>query len=191
MGFGPLIVARFKDGRVIGGTTADFRADRSYFHAIEDGTSQPVRIAVEDLKALFFVKTLIGNHQHQEAKSFRHRAAESEGRHRVWVEFLDGEELAGYAETIDPETPGFFIYPTDAASNLECVFVIRKSTLEVHENEAAEKAALAYEARPHAPSSGLGITSGRWDEMLGILPTKPRRHDLRPASGKDYFLGDW
>lgn len=191
MGFGPLIVARFKDGRVIGGTTADFREDRSYFQVIEDGTSQPIRVAVEDLKALFFVKTLLGNHSHHESKSFRIRAAESEGRHRVWVEFLDGEELAGYAERIDPTAPGFLIYPTDGASNLECVFVVRNSVLEVRENEAAEQAALAYEARPAGSAPGLGFTSNRWDEMLGILPPKPRRHDVRPSADKNYFLGDW
>jgi len=188
-GYGLLIVARFRDGTVVGGTTADFREDRESFHVVADGTASPIRVAVEELKAVFFVKTLIGNHVHQESKSFRHRAAEAGGRRKVWVEFLDGEELAGFTDANDPALPGFFLYPADSQSNIERAFVIRKAMRAYHENEAAEQAALVHEGRPKDPRSAVGLSPDRWDEMLGIRPSPSRRG---PAPrGKSYFLGDW
>ena len=64
------IVARFADGRMLKGTTQDFAPPKDTFHVIgSEGGSRPVKVAVEDLKAVFFVKSLVGNAAYTELSS--------------------------------------------------------------------------------------------------------------------------
>ena len=65
------IVARFADGRMLKGTTQDFAPAKDAFHVIgSEGGSRPERVAVADLKAVFFVKSLVGNPAYMEVKEF-------------------------------------------------------------------------------------------------------------------------
>jgi hypothetical protein len=194
--YGFLVVARHRTGRVVRGRTADFRPGRSYFLVIqEDGT--PARVAVEDLKALFFVKSLFGDHRHHEKKTFRFRR--SVGR-KVWVEFEDGEELAGWTVSTEEPPGGFFLFPTDPSSNIEKVWVMEESTRRVLFDEEAERAALDYEEEGRARGRRRNRQAGpdRWDELLGLKPedyrhgpsaSGPGRASRRRSSG--IFLGDW
>ena len=177
-GYGFLVVARYHEGKVLGGTTADFRPDRSYFTVVEDGAGT-VRVALDELKALFFVKTLIGDHRHQETKSFRYR---QEVGKKVWVVFKDGEELAGWTVSFGPERNGFFLFPTDANSNIEKVFIVQSSLDKVLLDAAAEQAATDYENRAQDRSAPR-ITPDAWDEMLGLRKSRADRDwdDLGPA----------
>lgn len=193
---GSLVVARYPDGNLVRGVTSDFRPDRDVLTVVaEDGT--PTRIILAELKALFFVKSLFGDHSHQEKKTFRHR--EGVGQ-RTWVTFADGEKLAGWNVAYEEAKPGFFLFPADPQSNLEKVWVVRAAVAEILMDDAAERAADDHAAQDAGPSvERLNPTA--WDEMLGIRPSEyrkahpsapkspPPRRSSRPDS--NIFLGDW
>jgi hypothetical protein len=190
-----LVVARHADGRTVRGTTSDFRPGRTLFHVLPEDGDEAVRVLVADLKALFYVKTLFGDHAHEETNSFRYR--KGVGR-RVWVVFRDGEEMAGWAPAYAPEKGGFFLFPTDAQANAEKAFIVLSAVRDVFLDDAAERAADRYESRRgKSPNSRRGVRRVRqaeWDHMLGIQPSPPgpptrRSSSSRPNSG--LFLQDW
>src|SRR5262245_42805911 len=110
------IVARFQDGRVLKGFTADFVPAKDHFHMTEDGQpagAKPVQVKVADLKALFFVKTFEGDPSHQDSND---PAIGGPGR-RIKVTFKDGETVVGTTQGYDKTRPGFFVVPVDRTSN--------------------------------------------------------------------------
>jgi hypothetical protein len=122
------IVARFVDGRTVKGTTQDFAPGRNAFHVIpSDGGARPVKVVVNDLKAIFFVKDLVGNAAYAEVKAFERPAP---GR-KVQVVFQDGETLLGTTQAYQPERPGFFMVPADPQSNNERIYVVRRAIEQV------------------------------------------------------------
>ena len=124
------IVARFQDGRVLKGHTADFVAAADTFHiARADAPSAPPHpVMVSELKAVFFVKDFAGNPLHDERKRFDGHAAS--GR-KLRIEFKDGEVMVGTTQAFEPGTHGFFLVPADAASNIERCFVVAAATEQV------------------------------------------------------------
>jgi hypothetical protein len=126
------VVARFADGRILKGITADFFPNKSAFHlSVADGPSgsEPVEIQTQDLKALFFVKDLAGDPEYVERKEFD-PTRPAAGR-RIRVVFKDGEELIGTTTGYQPGRPGFFLVPADEGSNNERCFVVTAATEEV------------------------------------------------------------
>ncbi len=122
------IVARFADGRMLKGTTQDFAPAKDAFHVIgSEGGSRPERVAVADLKAVFFVKSLVGNPAYMEVKEFAGPVA---GR-KVHVTFKDGETLVGSTQGYQADRPGFFMTPADPQSNNERVFVVALAVAKV------------------------------------------------------------
>lgn len=117
------VVARFVDGRVLKGTIRDFAPNKTLFHLdpLEHGTA-PMRIAIGQLKALFFVKDYEGNPDRKDRVDFDDVSAP--GR-RLIVHFADGEQIAGTTSVFAPDKPGFFMTPSDPHANNERVFVIR------------------------------------------------------------------
>lgn len=124
------VVARFQDGRVLKGHTADFVAASETFHIAraDAPTSPPHRVSVSELKAVFFVKDFAGNPLHDERKQFEGRAPS--GR-KLRIEFKDGEVMVGTTQTYEPGTHGFFLVPADSASNIERCFVVAAATEQV------------------------------------------------------------
>ncbi len=120
------VVARFLDGRVLKGTTADFLPTRALFHVVvpsqAGGVSQSLEIKVADLKAVFFVKDLTGDAAYNEGKAFS-PDAKTAGR-KVQVEFRDGETIVGTTQGYQPDRPGFFVAPVDPKSNNDRCFVV-------------------------------------------------------------------
>ena len=55
---GRLVAARYRDGKLIKGYSCDFRPDRPVFHVRIDGQDKPTPIALRELKAVFFIKTI-------------------------------------------------------------------------------------------------------------------------------------
>ena len=90
---GTLVAARYRDGRVLKGRTADFLPTRDHFHVAVDRVQDPVLVKVADLKALFFIKTEEGDPDHQERKAFEHL---SSSWFKVWMAamILSTSELA-------------------------------------------------------------------------------------------------
>jgi hypothetical protein len=126
------VVARFADGRVVKGMTADFYPAKDLFH-VTSATAPvgtiPVEVHTQDLKALFFVKDLAGNPQHVEKKAFDPDRPPT-GR-RIKVVFNDGEVLLGTTTGYQHGRPGFFLVPADPESNIERCYVVVAATQEI------------------------------------------------------------
>ena len=123
------IVARFADGRILKGSTADFVPAKDHFHVSAAEAlpgSKPVRVLMGELKALIFVKDFAGNPLHEESKEFSPERS-SAGR-RIRVVFKDGEVMVGTTLGYQPGRPGFFLVPVDPASNMERCFVVASAT---------------------------------------------------------------
>jgi hypothetical protein len=126
------VVARFADGRIIKGMTADFFPNKDAFHvnpvnAVGNGV--PMEISTRDLKALFFVKDFEGDPDHSERNEFD-PSRPAIGR-RLRVVFKDGETLIGTTTGYQLGRPGFFLEPADPTSNIERCYVIVDATIEV------------------------------------------------------------
>lgn len=119
------VVARYRDGRLVKGTTEDFAPNASEFRVVPV-TGGPILVKdLPDLKAVFFVKDLDGNRLYDERKDFA--VAEQFGRKTV-VNFYDKEELWGYTLAGHTQQPYFFLFPVDPESNNAKVYVVRAST---------------------------------------------------------------
>jgi hypothetical protein len=127
------VVARFQDGRIVKGRTCNFVPTKPVFHLTPNGAearSRPLEIQVAQLKAVFFVKDFdSAPHANPHPLEFDPRQA-APGR-RIRVVFKDGETLLGTTQGYDPTRTGFFVIPSDAASNNERCFVVMASTREV------------------------------------------------------------
>lgn len=122
------VVARFADGRTLKGTTQDFAPLKEAFHVItSEGGAQPIKVVLAELKAVFFVKDLIGNALYNESKEFLQAVP---GK-RLAVTFADGEIIVGTTQGYDPDRPGFFLMPADPRSNNDRVFVVMKAVRSV------------------------------------------------------------
>jgi hypothetical protein len=79
-----------------------------------------VKVVVSELKAVFFVKSLVGNAAYHEVKEFD---GPTSGR-KVQVTFNDGEVLVGSTQAYQADRPGFFLVPADPQSNNERIYVV-------------------------------------------------------------------
>jgi hypothetical protein len=123
------VVARFRDGRVIKGTTLNVDPERATFHVrTADGA---VEVKLADLKALFFVKDSAGNPKHQEAKVPTPGDSRLLGGQPIAVEFGDGERIVGVTPRFPPTKPFFFVIPVDPKSNNIRILINRKATVAI------------------------------------------------------------
>ncbi|HWR96956.1 MAG TPA: hypothetical protein VN317_00890 [Candidatus Methanoperedens sp.] len=126
------IVVRFRDGRIQKGYTGDFLPTKPAFHIMPLDAppgSKPMPVQVVDLKAVFFVKDLVGNPEHRERLEFRPDKP-AVGK-KIRVVFMDGEILVGTTQGYDPTRTGFFLVPADGDSNNERCFVVGRSAAKV------------------------------------------------------------
>lgn len=126
------VVAHYKDGRILKGHTEDFDPEEEQFTLQPYVIGQsPVPVKLEELKAVFHVRTFEGNPEHRPAAGKvgaidepRFRDVMDRGR-KTLLEFTDGERMWGYAAGVEAPRPGFFFFPTDPGSNNLRVYVIR------------------------------------------------------------------
>jgi hypothetical protein len=126
---GNKVVARYRDGHVIKGTTTDFLPTRDTFHIHPEGGGPAVVIKHGDLKAIFFVRDYAGNPAHRPKNEFD-TSKPVIGR-RIRVVFSDGEVIVGTTQGYQPGRPGFFVVPADPDSNAERCYVLSTATREV------------------------------------------------------------
>jgi hypothetical protein len=125
---GNRVVAHLRNGRLLKGTTPDFRPAADHFHIQgEDGSVAVARLG--ELKAVFFVRDLRGRPRPDDSTLFD--PVRPGMGHKVRVEFDDGEILVGTTLGYDPSRPAFFLVPADPASNNERCYVIRSATRDV------------------------------------------------------------
>lgn len=110
------VIARYLDGRVLKGSSLDVSPSRPICHLREnDGAMTQVKL--DQLKALFFVKSLDGNPRHVEGKAIAPIDPRLRGSQLIEVTFRDGETIRGLCSRYPPQTTCFFLVPVDSASN--------------------------------------------------------------------------
>ena len=120
------VVIQFKDGTVMKGSTTDFLPNKASFH-LNSQNETVETIAVDDLKAVFFVKDVDGNKDYNET----YQDVIQGGGKKVQVEFNDGETIVGYVLGYSPDRQGFNLTPADLNSNNERIFVVTSATKSV------------------------------------------------------------
>lgn len=140
-GNGTWVVAHFLDGRVLKGMTQDFAPHKPTFHLFPShgAPSRGVTVPLDQLKAVFFVRTFDGNRQHAGHDTFR--VERGQGK-RVLVTFVDGEVLAGFTSGYAAGKPGWFMIPADPQSNNERVYVLTPAVSKVEWPAASIQEAL-------------------------------------------------
>lgn len=139
--FSPVrVIARLRDGKLLRGFIDDTPvSDLTAFleqvvHSLPGEitlrvaeSNETLRVPVEALKALFFVKSFEGRKEYREVKFFD-KNPPIKG---LWVrvQFYDQESLEGIVQnSIDfLVKPGFFLKPPDPASNNAVLYVVKSS----------------------------------------------------------------
>jgi len=127
------VVVRFRDGKLMKGYLTEFTVQSDTVTFRGQNTGNTLQVPIDELKAVFFVKTFDGFHEYVEKKAFGTRKLEG---CKVVVKFTDNEILVGI---IDGEVPwdkgfslaklgdnakGFFLTPADGDTNNDRVFVV-------------------------------------------------------------------
>jgi hypothetical protein len=156
------VVARYLDGRVLKGITRDFSPNRVSFHVEVHGSGEIVELRCRQLKALFFVRSLDGDPTRQDLLGFVEGPAETAQGRKIAVRFRDNEFVCGYTLSWSPDREGFFMFPSDAGSNNQRIYVVTTSTDEVKAGMQAEALAqrLLAESRARDPRSGAPRPAG-------------------------------
>ena len=127
------VVARFRDGRMVKGSTSDFVPAKESFHVASSEApkgTKPTMVQVKDLKAIFFVKDFSGRPDYTPVNDFEGDKVPA-GR-KIKVVFADGEVIVGTTQGYQPGRPGFFMVPADQAdNNIERCYVVAAATTEV------------------------------------------------------------
>jgi hypothetical protein len=126
------VVARFIDGQTIKGTTVDFNPGKPVFHVIDASApagSMAVTVQISRLKAVFFVKDLVGDPNRVKGTAST-PPLPAMGR-RVRVVFKDGEVLTGTTAGYQPGRPGFFMEPEDPNANEQRCYVVADAAAEI------------------------------------------------------------
>ena len=119
------IVVHLKDGVIHKGITHDFEPGGKVFYLLQgEGGGVPLRVDMENMKALFWVKDYIGNRQYVARRSFEKGDRPAE---RTVVTFGDGEEIWGTLTGDTDGKLGFFLIPADAEDNNIRIFVVRSA----------------------------------------------------------------
>ena len=117
------VVARYRNGRLIKGTTNNFLPSRERFN-LTTADRKMFSLRITDLKALFFVKSFLGDRAYNENQAFGNQFVP--GR-KLRCEFQDGEVLVGSSDGPAHPALGFFLVPADPKSNNLKVFVVASS----------------------------------------------------------------
>jgi hypothetical protein len=124
------VVLHYANGTVLKGFTQNFSPTRKdfHFHPVNSDNG-PIKVSVNDLKGVFFVKDFAGNAQYRERNGY----AEGDplaGR-KVEVKFIDGEMMVGSTLCYESNRSGFFIFPADSNSNNIKAFIVNSSVIKV------------------------------------------------------------
>jgi hypothetical protein len=126
------IVAKKKNGTLIKGTTGNFLPNRNMFHVNLDGAADAVsEVLVDDLKAIFFVKSFEGISRPHIRVQGNSSADRKSIERKIRVTFMDNEVIEGYSHSFHLDRLGFFMTPADPNSNNARIFVLLSSVKSV------------------------------------------------------------
>jgi len=132
------VIVKYIDGKMLKGTTLNFRPDRDFFHLDvlktdeEEEREEGLRkIEIKDLKAIFFVESLAGKAAYKKRKGFL-SGDEKRGK-RIIVEFHDGEKMFVTSMGFSRERKGFFVNPVDPENNNIRIFVVASAAKKIEE----------------------------------------------------------
>jgi hypothetical protein len=109
------VVARYLNGKVVKGVSLDVDPGRPLCHIrTTEGT---LEVKLKELKALFFVKDLLGDAARDEVLKLEADDGRARGSFPIELEFADGEKLVGLTVRYPPIRPFFFVLPADTRSN--------------------------------------------------------------------------
>jgi hypothetical protein len=128
------VVVHFKGGKLLKGYTSDFRPEKSGFSVVSEqradrGTTYQIKF--DQLKAVFFVKTLGGNIFYREKKRFGEASMSHLNGLSIELHFNDGETIRGATFDYAVGKKGFFVTPVDPESNNERIYVIASAVREI------------------------------------------------------------
>lgn len=148
------VVARFRDGRLLKGTSLDVGPDRPSFH-IRPPRGPVLEVRLRDLKALYFVRSLDGNPDRTERKSPDPLDPRARGSRCVGVRFADGELLVGLTIAYPPRRPYFFALPVDPKSNNIRILVNRDAVVSMTPLQIEKRTLMAarQSVRRHSTST--------------------------------------
>ena len=114
MGAEERVAARFNNGKVLKGYVKDFTADSEmvFLDEVESGMNHI--IPINELKALFFIRTFEGDREYREKKAFG--VSPSKGR-KVFIKFKDKESLIGFIDGEVPFQKGFTLAKPDGTED--------------------------------------------------------------------------
>jgi hypothetical protein len=113
------VVAHYLDGRVVKGISLDVDPGRPLFHIrTAQGT---LEVKLTELKALFFVKDLVGNSGRNDVLALEPSDGRARGSYPIELEFADGEHRSGSRYGIRPYGPfSSSCRPTRGATTSGC-----------------------------------------------------------------------
>jgi len=117
------VVLKFKDKTILKGKTNNFFPNKTSFH-LELVSGERIEIHIEELKAMFFVKSYEGDKQHE--KNYADKVPG--GGRKIKVKFADGETITGYTTGYSADRAGFYMVPGDLRGNNERIFVVASAT---------------------------------------------------------------
>ncbi len=132
------VVAHYTNGRLVKGATQDFFPNRPIFHVQPPGGDTTAEIRCKDLKAVFFVRDLVGDPKRRDLRGFLGSPTETRQGKKLAVLFKDGELLCGYTLAFSPDRDGFFMFPSDGESNNLRIYVLTAACSEVKAGPAAD-----------------------------------------------------
>ena len=129
------VVARFRDGRLLKGISLDVDPSRRKFH-IRAPEGAVEEVDLNDLKALFYVRTLEGDRGRPLESTPVPDDPRGRGSTMVKLKFSDGEEMMGMTLHYPPKRPYFFVLPVDPGCNNIRVLVNRSALVSIAANAA-------------------------------------------------------
>ncbi len=135
---GKKIVIKYNNGNIMKGYTTDFNPAEDFFHLypveedFETAKEEKIKINVNDLKAIFFVKTFLGNKGYKKVRTFNGYETGPLPQRRIIIVFKDGENFYGTTYSYSPDRSGFFAFPIDPQDNNDRVFIPKTALEKVH-----------------------------------------------------------
>jgi hypothetical protein len=130
------VVLRFLDGKIVKGYISYFSPADNRITVVDERSNEQ-DVPLDELKAVFYVKSFEGNKHYADKKSF---AKTTQKGRKILVRFKDGERLIGYLEGdvpwrrgffLESKKGGFFIIPSDDQTNNIKAFVVSTSVTNV------------------------------------------------------------